>query len=499
MSALRFDMDRIAPGLTGKLTTAVQAAQLIRSGMTVGMSGFTLVGYPKAIPHALVESGHASGLTICIGASAGDELDGAMVRAGLVARRYSYQSNRDMRTAINDGSVAYNDMHVSQFPVLVNRGVGPHIDFAVVECAAVTERGLIPTASVGCMDAVVRAADRVIVEVNQTLPLGMIGMHDIFEVGRPPYARPVMITGATSRIGTPFLPCPPEKIAAIVLTGQEDQPAKNKPVTPVTEKLGENIVGFLKSEVNAGRLPEKLLPVQSGVGSIGNAVLQGLASSGFRGLSMYTEVMQDAAIGLIRSGVVDSVSASALSLEEGTRRDFYRDIDGFRERIVLRPQEISNHPAVIRRLGVIAINTPIELDIYGNVNSSHVMGSRIMNGIGGSGDFARNASVSIFATESTAKGGLISCLVPMVSHVDHTEHDVQVIVTEQGVADLRWKSPCERAELLIENCAHPSYRPLLRAYFEQAKRVACGQHTPHDLSAALSWHQRFLETGSMRA
>lgn len=213
---------------------------------------------------------------------------------------------------------------------------------------------------------------------------------------------------------------------------------------------------------------------------------------------MYTEVMQDAAIGLIRDGVVESVSASALSMEEATRRYFYEHIDEFKQKIVIRPQEISNHPAVIRRLGVIAINTPIELDIYGNVNSTHIMGSQIMNGIGGSGDFTRNAGISIFATESTAKGGLISCLVPMVSHVDHTEHDVQVIITEQGIADLRWKSPCERAELLIENCAHPDYRPLLRDYFEQAKKVTNGQHTPHDLTKALSWHQRFLETGSMR-
>ena len=491
-------MDRIAPSFSGKVKTAEQAAQLIHSGMTVGMSGFTLVGYPKAIPQALVQSGHAKDLTICIGASAGDDLDGAMVRAGLVKRRYSYQSNKDMRAAINSGTVAYNDMHVSQFPLFVNYGIGPQIDVAVVECSAVTEHGLIPTASVGCMDAVVRAAKQVIVEVNQTLPIEMIGMHDIFEIGQPPHARAIPITEPTSRVGNPYISCPSEKIAAIVLTDKADQPAKNKPVTPTTAKLGANVVRFLKNEINCGRLPKKLPPLQSGVGSIGNAVLQGLTSSGFRGLNMYTEVMQDAAIGLIRDGVVNSVSASALSMEEPTRQYFYEHIDEFKRKIVIRPQEISNHPAVIRRLSVIAINTPIELDIYGNVNSTHIMGSQIMNGIGGSGDFTRNAGLNIFATESTAKGGLISCIVPMVSHVDHTEHDVQVIITEQGVADLRWKSPCERAELLIENCAHPDYRPMLRAYFEQAKKAANGQHTPHDLTKALSWHQRFLETGSMK-
>ena len=307
-----------------------------------------------------------------------------------------------------------------------------------------------------------------------------------------------MIRDPLDRIGTPFVPCPPEKIAAIVLTDREDQPAKFKAVTPVTAQIGENVGNFLKAEVEAGRLPEDLGPIQSGVGSVGNALLQSLTKGGFRGLTMYTEVMQDSALKLLEQGVFSRVSASAVSLEEETRKHFYGHIAEFRDKIIIRPQEISNHPEVIRRLGVIALNTPIEVDIYGNVNSTHIMGTQIMNGVGGSGDFTRNARLNIFATESTAKGGLISCIVPMVSHVDHTEHDVQVIVTEQGVADLRWKTPVERAELLIEVCAHPDYRPLLREYLNRAKKVSAGQHTPHDLREALSWHQRFLDTGSMK-
>lgn len=491
-------MERVASALQNKIMSADQAAQVIKTGMTVGMSGFTIVGYPKAVPQALVKSGHAKDLTVCIGASVGDDLDGAMVRAGLVKKRYSYQSNKDMRNAINQGTVGYSDMHVSHFPLFVNQGIGPKIDVAVVECTAITEQGLIPTASVGCMDAVVRAADKVIVEVNQTLPEGFVGMHDIFDIGIPPHTHPIQITKVDSRIGVPFLACPQEKIAAIVLTDREDQPAKFKPITDTSRKIGENVVNFLKNEIAAGRLPENLGPIQSGVGSVGNAVLSCLTTSGFRGLTMYTEVMQDAALKLIEQGVFDCVSASAVSLEAETRKYFYEHIENFKHKIVIRPQEISNHPTVIRQLGVVALNTPIELDIYGNVNSTHVMGTQIMNGIGGSGDFTRNARLNIFATESVAKGGLISCIVPMVSHVDHTEHDVQVIVTEQGVADLRWKTPQERAELIIENCAHPDYRPKLRAYYEHAKEVAKGQHTPHDLRQALSWHQQFLDTGSMK-
>jgi succinyl-CoA:acetate CoA-transferase len=177
----------------------------------------------------------------------------------------------------------------------------------------------------------------------------------------------------------------------------------------------------------------------------------------------------------------------------------YDDMRTYRDRILLRPQEISNHPEVIRRLGVISMNGMIEADVYGNVNSTHVMASRIQNGIGGSGDFTRNAYISCFVTPSTAKGGDISCFVPMVSHHDHTEHDVQVLITERGLADLRGLSPKKRAVKIIEKCVHPDYQAALTDYFERSQKTANGQHTPHDLREALSWHVRFLETGSMKA
>lgn len=478
--------------------SAQEAAQFVKTGMVVAVSGFTSVSYPKAVPEALAASGHARDLTICVGAAVGDEIDGALVRAGLVSRRFGHQSNSDLRKAINNGSVLFSDIHISHLPTNMNQRAGLDIDVAIVECTAVTEEGLYFGASGGSADAAVRNADKVIVEVNETLPMGLVGMHDIFEVGLPPHARIIPITKPDDRIGTPFMPCPPEKIAAIVMTDKEEPPQKFKPITPATEKIGENVVKFLKGEIAAGRLPEDPGPIQSGVGSVGNAVLSSLASGGFRGLSMYTEVMQDSAFNLIEEGVFKFISTSSVALASENRKRFYENIDSFHDKIIIRPNEISNHPEVIRRLGVIALNTPIEVDIYGNVNSTHIMGTKMMNGLGGSGDFARNARISIFATESVAKGGLISCIVPMVSHVDQTEHDVAVVVTEQGVADLRWKTPNERAELLIENCAHPDYRPMLREYYEHALKIAAGKHTPHDLTQALSWHQRFLDTGSMK-
>jgi succinyl-CoA:acetate CoA-transferase len=175
---------------------------------------------------------------------------------------------------------------------------------------------------------------------------------------------------------------------------------------------------------------------------------------------------------------------------------FMRNIEDYRSKIVLRPQEISNHPEIVRRLGIIALNTALEFDIYGNVNSTHVGGTHMMNGIGGSGDFARNGQLSLFVSKSVAKSGSISSVVPMVTHVDHTEHDVDVLVTEWGLADLRGLAPRERAPLIIERCAHPDYRAQLRAYFEEACNR--GGHTPHVLEQALSWHTRYHASQTMQ-
>lgn len=491
-------MKRVNKSYEEKIMSAQRAASYIKTGMTLGMSGFTLVGYPKAIPQALAESGHARELTIATGASVGDDMDGALARAGLIAHRFPYMSNGELRKQINAGQTGYADMHLSHIPTFVNRGIGYHLDIAVIEVAAVTEHGLVPAAGGSWSDTMVRMADKVLLEVNETIPLSVEGMHDFFEIGVPPHARPIPILDPGDRVGTPYIACPPEKVLGIVLTNKMDAAPKFKPSDETTEAIGANVVDFLKSEVAAGRLPENLGPIQSGVGQVANAVLKGLGTGGFHDLTMYTETLQDSALELLEHGVFRIASTCAVSLTAPAQKRFYENIDFFRERLIIRSQEITNHPEVVRRLGLVSMNTPIEVDIYGNVNSTHIMGSSIMNGIGGSGDFARNARLNIFATESTAKGGDISCIVPMVSHVDHTEHDTQIIVTEQGVADLRWKTPRERAELLIEHCAHPDYRPLLREYFEQAQRVSKGQHTPHDLSQALSWHQRYLETGTMR-
>ena len=139
------------------------------------------------------------------------------------------------------------------------------------------------------------------------------------------------------------------------------------------------------------------------------------------------------------------------------------------------------------------MNTALEADIFGCINSTHVLGTRMMNGIGGSGDFTRNGYISIFSCPSITKGGKISNIVPMCSHIDHTEHSVDVIITEQGVADLRGLDAVQRAESIIANCAHPSYRPLLQEYLKLGK----SGNIPHSLEASLAFHTSFKATGDM--
>lgn len=491
-------MEQIPEKLCTKVMSAEDAASLIQTGMTVAVSGFTRTNYPKAVPQAVARQGTAKDLTLIVGAAVGDCIDGAWTRAGLLKRRYGHQSNKDLRKAINADQVEFSDIHISHLPKYMNERTGPHIDIALIECCAVTEDGLYLGASGGTADAAVRNADKVIVEINQSLPLGFMGMHDIFEVGVAPASRIIPISHPQDRIGTPYIPCPLEKIAAVVFTDEADEAQTFKAVTPATAKIAENIVDFLKNEIQHGRLPENPGPLQSGVGSVGNAVLAGLATSGFHHLNMYTEVMQDAALGLLDQGVLDFISTSSVALTDENRKRFYETIQDYHDQILIRPNEISNHPEVIRRLGVISLNTPIEVDLYGNVNSTHIDGTAMMNGLGGSGDFARNARISIFASESVAKHGAISSIVPFVSHVDQTEHDVDVIVTEQGIADLRWLTPKERARVLIDHCAHPDYRPMLEEYYQEAYASAKGKHTPHVLEKAFSWHLKYLQTGSMK-
>ena len=338
-------------------------------------------------------------------------------------------------------------------------------------------------------------AKQVIVEINLSMPLELEGLHDIYIPTYRPHRQPIPLVSVDQRIGTPAIPIDPEKIAAIVFTDRPDSPSTVLPPDLETAAIADHLNDFLMREVKANRLSPSLQPLQAGIGTIANAVLHGLLDSPFQDLRMYSEVLQDSSIDLLDEGRMTFASAASMTLSKACYERVMNNLAHYKSRLVLRPQEISNHPEVVRRLGLITINTALECDLYGNVNSTHVNGTHMMNGIGGSGDFARNAHMSIFVTKSLAKNGDISSIVPMVTHVDHTEHDVDVIVTEHGLADLRGLAPRERARVVIDQCISPLYRDALKDYFRDACRR--GGHTPHVLEEAFAWHTRYRQTGSM--
>ncbi len=494
-------MSRITdPVLASKVTTPERAAGHIRHGDTVGMSGFTGAGYPKAVPAALaadMEAAHDRGedfrINLLTGASTGDEVDGVLARAHGIAKRAPFISDPTLRQQINAGEVEYTDTHLSHLAQQVWFGFHGSLDVAVVEVAAVLPNGLlVPSSSVGNSKTWLDLADRVILEVNDWQPREYEGFHDVYYgTRRPPYRTPIELRDPLQRIGDPYLRVDPEKVVAVVRTHAPDRDNSFAPFDETSEAMAGHLIDFLRHEVRAGRLPESLLPLQAGVGNVANAVLAGLAEAEFAHMTSYTEVIQDNLLALLDSGKLDAISATSFSLSRKRAERFNEEIESYKGRILLRTQEMSNHPEIVRRLGIIAINGMVEADIYGHVNSTEVNGSRMINGIGGSGDFARNAYLNFFVSPSTAKGGAVSSIVPMVPHVDHTEHDVHVLVTEQGIADLRATAPNERARRIIENCAHPDYRERLLDYHDRAWHAnPTARHAPHILAEALSWHQR---------
>lgn len=483
--------------------TAEEAAELIRDGEQIGFSGFTPAGAAKAVPRALAakarrehEAGRPFRVRVITGASTGVSLDGELARADAVSFRTPYQSNADMRKSINTGRTEFFDMHLSLVPQYARYGFLGRFHWAVVEACDVRENGeIVLSSSVGASPTYCRMADKILVELNRFHPQQLRGFHDIYEPEDPPHRKPIPISTVSDRIGSPVVKVDPRKIVGVIETDLGDETDAFDPATETTRKIGEHVAEFLAAELKAGRIPKPFLPIQSGVGNIANSVLGALGDHPeIPPFLMYSEVIQDSVIALLRKEKITFASGCSLTIAPDKLKSLYDDIDFFRSRILMRPQEISNNPEVIRRLGIISVNTAIEVDITGNVNSTHILGKNMMNGIGGSGDFARNAFLSIFTCPSTAKDNQISTIVPMVSHLDHSEHSVQVIVTENGVADLRGKSPKEHASLIIDHCAHPEYRDALHAYLA----LSAKSHQPQVLSAAFSMHQQFLKTGSMK-
>ena len=485
--------------LRERVVTPEEAATWIEDGMTLGLSGFTRAGDVKAVPFALVEraKNETFKVNVYTGASLGSDVDKLFAEAGILGKRLPFQADPTMRKGINNGDFLFVDQHLSHTAELVRANVIDPVDFAILEAVSISEDGMIiPTTSIGNSLTFAKHANSIIVEINMAQPTNLEGLHDLYDPGKQGERDPIPLTKADDRIGSYGIKVDPEKIKGIVFTDQDDSPSTIVAPDEETQVMAEHLLDFLRKEIEHGRLTERLTPLQSGIGSVANAVLHGMLDSEFEDLEVYSEVLQDAVFDLMDAGKVRFASCCSITLSEPKMKQVFSNFEKYRDRLIMRPQEISNHPEIIRRLGLISINTALELDIYGNVNSTHVLGTKMMNGIGGSGDFARNARLAIFVTKSIAKGGKISSIVPFVSHVDHTEHDVDVIVTEQGYADLRGLAPRERVEVIIENCVHPMYRKQLWDYYQEA--LTRGGQTPHVLEKAFSWHTNFAKHGTMQ-
>ncbi len=384
--------------------TADEAAELIPHGALVAFSGFTPAGAAKAVPRALADRARRLHslqrpfqVRVLTGASTGRSIDDALADAEAISWRAPYQSSIPLRKQINDGRVEFVDMHLSHVPQSVLFGFLGKIDVAVVEVADVTSDGRVYlTTSIGASPTFLQAADRVILELNRRQSIRISTMADIITPKPPPYRPGLDLDHPLERIGKTYVRVDPDKIIGIVETNELDELDELHPADEVSRSIAGHVVEFLHEELARGHLPADFLPLQSGVGNVANSVIEGIGNSpDIPDFLMYSEVFQAAPFELMRRGRLRGASTCALTLSPAQMCELTEQIDLFAPRLILRPQEISNNPAVVRQLGVIAINTALEVDLYGHVNSTHVCGCRMMNGIGGSGDFAQRVLVHL--------------------------------------------------------------------------------------------------------
>lgn len=476
--------------------TAAEAALLFRDGMLVATSGSTM-GYPKATFQALSERiKRQGGIRIdllCTGPLS-SEIEDDLVDAGGIRTRIGVVGSEKLRAAVNRGEVRFVEGRGSHLPLQVRRGWFGPVDMAVVEAVGLTREGnIIPATTVYDSSEWIDAASGVIVEINLNRPMALEGLHDVYRKD----SYPIPITGnPLKRIGVPYVSIDPAKIRGIVLSDLDDRHTGEARPDPMGDAIGGRLLEFFRREIAAGRLSEPLPPIELGIGDLAGQVMRRIGASEFTGFRFQTPVVTDPVLEIVDAGKVDWVSGTALRLSSGAWEKFRANPERYKSRMVLRPVTICNAAEVIQRLGVIAINGCLEMDLQGQVNSSHVLGSKILTGIAGSYDYSRNGLYSIFVGPSTARGGKISAIVPLVSHVDHTEHDVDILVTEQGLADLRGLTPGERAETIIRQCAHPEYRGMLSDYLATAKKEP--GHIPVSLEDAHLFHLRLKHTGSMK-
>jgi acyl-CoA hydrolase len=483
--------------LRAKVVPVEEAVNHVGLRSTLAISGFTKSGEPKAFLPALARHLAASApetrLSLLSGASLSDDVENPL--APFIQKRGPYMSSPASRKLIHAGEMDFSDVHLSHFAKNLMYGFYGDVDLAVVEVSRIRPDGsVILSSSVGLSPEALHKAKKIVLEVNTAAP-DYTGFHDIvLPPVLPRVGWPLPLTNVCDRIGTPWVDIDARKVVAVVHSEIPDYPVPFKATNKADAAIAANVVEVLLHCQKWLAWGKRLPPIQSGVGNVANAIVGELYRSPFQKIRFWTEVFQDGMMRFVEDDAKFEVaSATAVSFSAEARKEFERLFDKCRDRIVLRPMWVSNSAEIISRLFVIAMNTPIEVDIYGHVNSTHIDGSKIVNGLGGSGDFFRNAYLSIVHTPSTRAlrdGRTVSSIMPYVRHIDHTEHDIKCIVTEQGSAlsvDIR--SASRRAEEIIDKCAHPHFRPLLRSYLKLAG--AGDEPRPTNLDVLSGWWKEY--------
>ncbi len=483
--------------LLAKVMPVEESVKWVRDRDVLAVSGFTKSGEPKpflpALAKHLSQTAPETRIALLSGASLSEQVEGPL--APFIKKRGPYMSSAASRLLIHAGKMDFSDVHLSAFSRNLMYGFYGEIDLAVIEVSGILEDGTaVLTSSVGVSVEALHKAKKIIFEVNTACP-DYTGFHDLLvPTVYPKTTWPLPILNVSDRIGSPFAQFDPSKVVAVVESKTPDYPVPFKPTSEVERKIAANVIDFLMKCNEWFSWKNRLPPIQSGVGNIANAIVGELLDSPFHKLRFWTEVFQD---GILRcmdeAGKLDYASATAVSFSAQARQEFARRFETCRECLVLRPMWVSNSPEVITRLFVIAMNTPIEIDIYGHVNSTHLTGTKLVNGVGGSGDFLRNAYISIIHPPSVRKlkdGRTVSSIMPYVRHIDPTEHNVNCVITEHGYAlNTAIRSPRKRAEDIISHCAHPHFRPLLREYMKLSGDG--DEPRAQDLSVLKGWWEQY--------
>lgn len=345
----------------------------------------------------------------------------------------SFVTNPEIRSAIRDGRADYTPCFLSEVPALFLEGILP-LDVALIHVSPPDLHGYCSLGvSVDVVSAAVRSARVVLAQVNPRMPR----THGQSFVHRD------AIHG--------------------FIEAEEDLPeAGHETPGPEHATIGKYVA----------QLIEDGSTLRIGSGPLPDAVLAALA--GHHDLGIHTDMMTDALLPLLRSGVVTNRRKSlhpgktitSFCLGTRTLYDYVHD----NPHVEFHPTEYVNNPLTIaRNERMVSITSALEVDLTGQVVADP-FGNGFHTGFGGQVDFIRGAAMSrggipIIALPSTSPDGLTSRILPLLPEgagVVTSRGDVHYVVTEYGIATLRGRSLRERALELIQ-IAHPKFREQLRS------------------------------------